>query len=144
MVSGLPSVSAARIAVTGRQKLSVNLQFHAVIPASAIARFASPNSRAFCTTELCVCWAIVRRTWLYNTTGVPVPGRSYAQKMPCCVWSAVRVVLSLAPSDLTSLNASAYCRLVIAGGGGGANWVPLVSAKGVTSPCPGPTRSASG
>src|SRR5919204_4470952 len=46
-VSGLPSVSAARMAVTGRQKLYVYLASQTAKRASACARLSRANSRAF-------------------------------------------------------------------------------------------------
>src|SRR5687767_11824993 len=46
-VSGLPSASAARMAVTGRHRSKAYLQSHEAIPASARAMFKSANSRAF-------------------------------------------------------------------------------------------------
>jgi len=41
------------------------------------------------------------------------------QKIAIAVWSAVRVVLAAAPSDLTSLNAATHCGLDSDGGGAG-------------------------
>src|SRR5262245_10048297 len=46
VVSGLPSVSAARMAVTGRQKLKWNLASQQTMPASARATSSSANRRA--------------------------------------------------------------------------------------------------
>src|SRR5438270_1834881 len=48
-VLSLPSVSAARIAVTGRQKLSTYLVSQTAIAASATVRLSRANRRAFCT-----------------------------------------------------------------------------------------------
>ena len=50
-----------------------------MIPASAIATLAVANSRAFSERVLPCCTASVCRIWLYSATGVPMPGRSYAQ-----------------------------------------------------------------
>ena len=47
VVSGLPSVSAARMPVTGRQKSVAYLASQAMIAASAIATLSIANSRAF-------------------------------------------------------------------------------------------------
>src|SRR5205814_5177801 len=61
-VSALPSVSAARIAVIGRQKLYTYLVSQTAMAASASVRFSRANRRAFCTSELpcftATCWAI--------------------------------------------------------------------------------------
>ena len=46
VVSGLPSVSAARIAVTGRQRLYSYLASQVEMMASAIAMFSRANRRA--------------------------------------------------------------------------------------------------
>ena len=51
-VASLPSVSAARMAVTGRQKLYVYLASQQAIPASANATLSIANKRAFCTSEV--------------------------------------------------------------------------------------------
>src|SRR6267142_2882869 len=48
LVSAFPSVSAARMAVIGRQKLVSYLASQAMVAASAIATFSSANRRAFC------------------------------------------------------------------------------------------------
>src|SRR5262245_2044117 len=47
VVAALPSASAPRIAVTGRQKLTTYFASHATIAASATARPIWANSRAF-------------------------------------------------------------------------------------------------
>src|SRR5437667_5967919 len=52
VVSGLPSISALRMAVMGRQKLNVYLQSQAMIAASASAMFNNANNRAFCSSVL--------------------------------------------------------------------------------------------
>jgi hypothetical protein len=44
----LPSVSASRIASTGRQNLRLYLSFQQTIAASAAASVTIPNMRAFC------------------------------------------------------------------------------------------------
>src|SRR6478672_9243424 len=51
-VASLPSVSAARIAVIGRQKLKVYLASQTAKLASAWARLMRANSLASCTSEL--------------------------------------------------------------------------------------------
>src|SRR5205823_5301385 len=55
VVSGLPSVSAARMAVTGRHKLSVYLVSQTAMAASASVMLSMANMRAFCTNEF-PCW----------------------------------------------------------------------------------------
>src|SRR5437879_5166713 len=55
-------------------------------------------------------------------------------KRPISVWSALRVVLLLAPSALTSLKSVVYRTLVTGGGGGGRNWSPRSSTNGRTAP----------
>src|SRR5438552_18615602 len=63
-VSGLPSVSAARIAVTGRQKLYVYLASQTAIAESASVRLSRANRRASCTRELPFCTATCWAIWL--------------------------------------------------------------------------------
>src|SRR5438552_15192905 len=62
-VSGLPSVSAARIAVTGRQKLYVYLASQTAIAASAWVTLSRANRRAFCASELPCCLATAWAIW---------------------------------------------------------------------------------
>src|SRR5262245_50486171 len=96
-VSGLPSVSAARMAVTGRQKLYSYLASQVAMYASAPARFMSANSRAFSDRVKCRASATLAAIWFQW------PGDGSAQNRPISVSSAVRVVLLAAPSSLISL-----------------------------------------
>src|SRR5262249_17430974 len=73
-VSGLPSVPAARIATTGRQKSLTYFAPQQQMPASAMLTLTGANSRAFSATELCSCRAITWTIWLYSRGGVPRPG----------------------------------------------------------------------
>ena len=54
------------------------------------------------------------------------------QKIAIAVWSAVRVVLVAAPSDLISSNAATHCGLDSDGGGAGWNWPARLSRNGRT------------
>src|SRR5262245_47436165 len=67
-----------------------------------------------------------------------IPGRS-DQNLAYAVWSAVRVVLSVPPTDFTSLYAAVYRALSRAGGGPGRNCDGLVMANGVTNAKLSPT-----
>lgn len=71
--------------------------------------------------------------WFQWPGGSNVPARS-DQNRASAVWSAVRTVLVVPPSVSTWFTSCAYSAEVIAGGGGGWNWEPLASAKGVTLP----------
>src|SRR5262245_35320936 len=135
-VAGLPSVSAARMAVTGRQKLYVYLVSQVAMYASAPARFMSANSRAFCDRV---------KPWASDTLAAiwfQWRGDGSAQNRAISVPSALRMVLLAAPSSLTSLKAAVYSRLVSAGGPAARNWSPLVRAKGVTPPQCGSNAAA--
>src|SRR5262249_54184200 len=97
-----------------------------------MVRLSKANRRAFCTSVLFCATAIASALSFHLPTawllGVVVP----CQNRAASVWSAVRVVLSKAPSDWTWLNAAVYSGLSSAGGGGGRNWEPLCMQKGVT------------
>ena len=67
-VSGLPSLSALRIAVTGRTKLYSNLVSQAAINASAIPMFSSASIRAFWASELS-CASATPRAMLFQWPG---------------------------------------------------------------------------
>src|SRR5262249_16410410 len=135
-VSGLPSVSAARMAVTGRQKLYVYLVSQVSMCASAPARFMRANSRAFCDRV---------KPWASDTPAAiwfQCLGDGSAQNRAISVPSALRMVLLAAPSSLTSLKAAVYSRLVSAGGPAARNRSPLGMANGVTPPQCGATGDA--
>src|SRR5215472_13008134 len=89
-VSGLPSVSAARIAVTGRQKLYVYLASQQAILVSAAARFNRAKRRALSTRLVpwaaATCWATPFHWARVPVFGVTTP----CQNMAASVWSAVR------------------------------------------------------
>src|SRR5688500_13911610 len=92
MVAGLPSVSARRIPVTGRQKSVSNLQSQAMIAASAMATFSMANRRAFSERVLPSDVATAAAMTFRWPPGVAVPA-PLAQNKAMLVWSAVRVVL---------------------------------------------------
>jgi hypothetical protein len=101
-------------------------------------RFGKQFSILFYTVALLRCDRLQRLRCIVawrssHANAVVGPEISYLRLL-----NAVLVVLFKAPSDLTSLNASAYSWLVNAGGAGGANWVPDVKEKGVICPQPGP------
>src|SRR5262245_35629766 len=140
-VSGLPSVSAARMAVTGRQKLYSYFASQATRTASARAMLSRANSRAFSARLRPRAADTSCATMFQCPGGVAVPG-PLIQNRAISVCSAVRVVLSMAPSSLTWLKAAVYSALVRAGGGGGRNCEPLFKANGSTSGQPGRTAEA--
>src|SRR5437763_385489 len=96
-VSGLPSVSAARMAVTGRQKLYVYLASQQAMAVSAKLRSSRANIRALSTRLLpcavAACWAILFHRPIGVLVGVAIPCQNRADS----VWSAVRLVLSMEP-----------------------------------------------
>src|SRR5437899_1747616 len=129
-VSGLPSVSALRMAVTGRQKSKAYLASQAQMAASAMARFNNANKRAFSSRVLRAA-ALMSCAMLFQWPGgVSVPAPS-AQKRAIWDWSAVRVEMVFAPSCFTSLTSAAYLSLVRAGGPGGRNSELVVMQKGL-------------
>jgi hypothetical protein len=101
VVAGLPSVSPARIAVIGRQKLQASFESQHPISASADDMLSIPKSRAARVIDRPFAVAMSRNAAFMNTSGLAV------KKCAISVCSGVRVVLSLAPSDLTSLNSAA-------------------------------------
>src|SRR5439155_8249185 len=87
--------------------------------------------RAFSTRELPREMAAFAAIWF--TRGKKLAGATTpAQKRAASVWSAVRVLLSKAPTCLTWLKAANHSGLVSAGGGGGRNCEALWRAQGVT------------
>src|SRR4051812_1422647 len=102
-VFGLVSLSPSRIPVIGRQKLSTNFAFHAAVAASAIPIEAMAKTRAFCSGVLPIVVEMSSRFLRNSTAGGPIDGRSYAQKSPIFVCSAVRDGLFKAPQSLTWL-----------------------------------------
>src|SRR5262245_2091608 len=119
-VSSLPSVSAARMAVTGRQKLYVYLLSQMANVLSAPATLSRANSRAFSTSVSPRAWATSWASWFQQPPAVSVPAAPYQNR---AIWdcSAVRVVLLAAPMLLISSKAAVYSGLFRAGGGGGRN-----------------------
>src|SRR5437660_406032 len=86
-VSGLPSVSASRIAGIYRQDFHWYLSFQQPIAASAAARFSIANKRALFTMSSPWLVASVRKMRLKSAWALS------CQKIAASVWSAVRVVL---------------------------------------------------
>src|SRR4030095_426132 len=132
-VAGLPSVSAVRIAVTGRQKWKVYLASQAQMAASAMAMFNKANSLAFSPSVLPCAAAMICAILFQWPGGVSVPAPS-AQNKAISVCSSVRVEPVVAPSSVTSLESVAYCALSREGGPGGRNWEPLLIPNGATNP----------
>src|SRR4051794_33340198 len=119
--SGLPSLSALRIAVTGRTKLYSNLLSQAVINASAIPMFKSAIIRAFSASEL-PCASATPRAMLFQWPGGWTVPEGPAQKRAMSVCSAVRVVLFEAPIALIWLKAAVNSGESSDGGGAARNW----------------------
>ena len=99
-VAGLLSVSASRIAETGRQRLVAYLASQAAIPESAREMLSSANRRAFSMVLKFLERAISLAIWFHCPGGVAVPGPA-AQTLAMLACSAVRVVLFALPRDLT-------------------------------------------
>src|SRR5262245_10965766 len=118
-VAGLPSVSVARIAVTGRQKLYSYLVSNMAMKASALATVICAYKRAFSASDRWCPTETVSVIWFQRAMPAlvtPTP----AQKKAISVCSGVRVlgvVVPLPPSALTSRYAWVYAALVSDGGG---------------------------
>src|SRR3954462_6015221 len=97
------------------------------IIASAPTSLVIASRRLVCGTSRRILVAMLRARPLYWRTTFAV------QKSATAVWSAVRVVLAAAPTDLTSLNAATHRRLDSDGGGAGRNWSGLSRPKGRTA-----------
>src|SRR3954454_8966484 len=96
------------------------------IIASAATSLVIASRRLVCGTSRRILVAMPRASRLYWRTTFAV------QKSAIAVWSAVRVVLAAAPSDLTSSNAAAHRGLDSDGGGAGWNWSRRSSRNGRT------------
>src|SRR4029079_17054071 len=94
-VLSFPSVSPARIAVTGRQKLNSYLASYPPMYPSAIATFTNARRRAVSHELSPRSSATCRATRLQ-----PNADGSY-QNLAMDVWSTVLVVLFLTPTDFT-------------------------------------------
>src|SRR5689334_8076538 len=91
------------------------------------------NIRASAGTESRRSVAAFSAIWFQWPGGVKVtPGRS-AQNRAKAVWSAVRTVLVVPPTAITSWYAAVYSALSRAGGGPGRNCDGLAMANGVTN-----------
>src|SRR5262245_7847974 len=113
-VASLPSISARRIAVIGRQKAYSYFASNTATNESMAATFASANSRARSTVDI-GCDARDR------TTGFQEAGPVIDQKSAASVCAAERSLLSLAPRRLTSAKSRVQTSLVSFGGGAGRN-----------------------
>src|SRR5581483_11480302 len=119
-VSGFPSLSALRIAVTGRTKLYSNLVSQAVINASAIPMFSRAIIRAFWASELP--WApATPRAMLFQWPGGWTVPEGPAQKRAISVCSAVCVALFEAPIAFIRLKACVNAGELSDGGGSERN-----------------------
>src|SRR6185436_5805370 len=114
-VAALPSMSARRIAVIGRQNAYAYLASNTATNESMAATFASANSRARSTAD------IGRDEASDRTTGFHAAGPVIDQKSAASVCAAARSLLSLAPRRSTSAKSRAQTSLVSFGGGGGRN-----------------------
>jgi hypothetical protein len=90
-VAGLPSVSASRIAVIGRQSSKWYFASQAEMTASAMATLSSANSRALSESERCRARDALAAARFQNAAAVP------PQKRADVVWSAERVRLPASP-----------------------------------------------
>src|SRR5262249_12328354 len=110
-VSGLPAVSAGRVAGPGRQSWEVDLGAVRAIAASAKLRLRAAKSRAVVGRSLWWVSATVWAIWFQKfwTGGL--------QNLPISVCSGVRVVLVAEPTCCTSPIASAQASLVSGCGG---------------------------
>ena len=109
-VSGLPSVAAAWIAVTGRQKRYSYFASKPAMKPSAIAKCTSAKARAASQASRPRC-----RTTVLAMRFQP-SGESSYQNFAISDCSGVRVVLATWPISLTSARSRAYCALVSASG----------------------------
>src|SRR2546422_7045157 len=96
IVSGLQSMSAARIAVTGRHWLYRNLASHDAMKASAPAMLSRANARAFSDSVL----PCAIETW--RAAGFQFCGAVAIQKRARLVCACVRLTLVADPISLIS------------------------------------------
>src|SRR5690242_18820061 len=114
-VASLPSMSARRIAVIGRQNAYAYFASNTATNESIAATFTSANNRA-CSTA-----AIGRDDASERTTGFQAAGPVIDQKRAVSVCAADRSLLSFAPSRSTSAKSRAQTSLASSGGGTGRN-----------------------
>src|SRR5262245_30883060 len=126
-VASLPSMSARRIAVIGRQKAYSYFASNTATNESMAATFASARRRARSTVDIGCDEASER------TTGFHEAGPVIDQKSAVSVCEAERSLLSLAPRRLTSAKSRAQTSLVSFGGAGGRNSAGERIAHGLTS-----------
>src|SRR5262245_53623455 len=126
-VASLPSISARRIAVIGRQKPYSYFASNTATNESMAATFTSANKRARSTVDNGCDEASER------TTGFHDAGPVIDQKSAVSVCEAERSLLSLAPRRLTSAKSRAQTSLVSFGGGAGLNSDGERIAHGFTS-----------
>src|SRR5262245_10520923 len=126
-VASLPSMSARRIAVIGRQNAYSYFASTTATTEARAATFASANSRARSTVDIGFEEASER------TTGFHDAGPVIDQKSAVSVCAAERSLLSLAPRRLTSAKSRVQTSLVSFGGAGGRNSAGERIAHGLTS-----------
>src|SRR6185503_2801027 len=126
-VASLPSMSARRIAVIGRQNAYAYLASNTATNESMAATFAIAKSLARSTGDIC------RDEAKERTTGFHAAGPVIDQKRASSVCAAVRWLLSLAPRRSTSAKSRAQRSLVNFGGGAGLNCAPDCIDHGSTS-----------
>src|SRR5581483_3101642 len=95
-VAGLPSVSPARIAVTGRQKLYSYLASNPAMKASAPETLSWANSRALSASER-LCDAATDRAMSFQIITPALDTPTPAQKKAISVCSGVRVLGVVVP-----------------------------------------------
>src|SRR5262245_35280696 len=112
-VASLPSISARRIAVIGRQNAYSYFASNTATNESMAATFASANNRARSTVDSACDDANDR------TTGFHEAGPVIDQKSAVSVCEAERSLLALAPRRSTSAKSRAQTSLASFGGGAG-------------------------
>src|SRR6202040_3242484 len=125
-VAELPSMSALRMAVTGRQNSYLYLASITAMIASSSATDTRARKRALSTTSMFLAIAI------WRSSGCVERGPVSTQKRASSVCRAVRFVLFFSPSSLISFKSLAHCALFSEIGGFGRNCDGLVIANGVT------------
>src|SRR5262245_9070167 len=132
-VAAFPSESAARMAVTGRQKLKKYFASQAQMAASASAMFMSAKRRALSASAVprSVLTCCAMRFQCPGGVSVPAPSAQNSAMSSC---SAVRADPTAAPSNLTSFKSAAQRAESSAGGPCGRKKELVGMANGDTNP----------
>src|SRR4029078_11361313 len=130
-VIGLPSASALRMAVIGRQKLNAYFASQHAIAASGPAPFTS--AKACAVSDI----SSPRATATARSAPSQMTAAEVSQNRAMLVCSSVRVALASDPISLISLKSLAYSSLVRLGPSPGRNCDPARRTQGCTCPHPG-------